>query len=181
MTTNLVLNSGKVVSIQIPHFQKKRLSQTCFRPTSEPLAGNLLRWNSYEEFISDQEVQRKLSIELSRLERCEQRPPFRVEISLETDVGWDSVLEASQVSNDELKESYIKPLNARSCARFLKKDKVAAPLTNIVTLVLSRKRNSNLYLVQTVYPGPDAGELKGDLTENHGFIFLSWDNRGEIC
>lgn len=167
----------KNVFVRLPAKQVARLSQTCFREPGS-LAGNFLHWRTPRQFLwrAESRLREVAFDELAKGEKGQ----FSFELEFEELVGWSSTLELKDLSPKLTVER--RELNQRATALFLlPENKVLAKLTNRVTCVgvLKQGKSSVYFMLYTLYPGRDVGELLGDVSERENVLFLDWDTRGE--
>ena len=176
------LNNGTRGELIMPREQGERLSGTCFRGHACRQAGNFFAWNNFLEFLKDSDVRQLLTEQLNGLvdERQVNRN-HRIELVLKRDVGWDSAVDRDELCQDDLEACEFRQINRRASAMFLPDDRIRAPCTNSVTMVLRMLHDGHWkFIIGTIYPGMDCGELRGDnLTEARGLVFLNWSNPGE--
>lgn len=176
------LNSGETVEVFIPRQQAVRLKGTCFRGDRVRRAGNLFRWNTFLDFLRDAEARTLLTLKLEVICSLPREPNYRLELSFDEAVGWDSVLdEQDGLERADTDMCEYRALGARSWGKFFPRNQIKAPLTADVTMVISQTNNPSprQFRVETMYPGADCGPLEGDMTQDHGFYFLDWENEGE--
>lgn len=175
------LASGEKVEIILPREQADRLTRTCFRGRNCRQAGNFFMWPHFSAFIQDSETQGILMSILGELvEEANVQKRHRIELEYRWDIGWDSVMEIDNLESEDIETGEVRDLNKRATALFLPDDLILAPRTNIVTMVLEQKHvNHWRFIIWTMYPGYDVGDLRGDMTELHGFVWLSWSNPGD--
>jgi len=179
----ITLSNGEKVQIFLSRIQAERLTGTCFRGKERQLAGNFFRWPHFAAFLKDPEVQERLDEKLIALlnEPIEGRE-HRIELEFDDVVGWDSVLERSELSKEVLDRCRPRSFNQDACALFVPDGWIPAPKTSVVTVVMRSYLHSDghwKFVIYTIYPGEDVGRLQGDMTERHGLVWLSWRNPGE--
>lgn len=154
------------------------LSQTCFRKPGY-LAGNFLHWRTPEQFLwrAERFLSKVAFDELAEGGKGQ----FSFELQFEEPVGWSSTIESSELPQEGLKVER-RPLNTKATGLFLlPENRVLAKLTSKVTCVgaLRKSRRSVYFVLYTVYPGRDIGDLYGDMSEREKVFFLDWYSRGE--
>lgn len=176
------LRNGVRAEIVMPNGQGERLSGTCFRGKDCHQAGNFFAWNCFREFLQDQEVRALLTQKFEALiAKGSVHVRHRIELELIRAVGWDSAVHVSELDAHELRACTFRSINKRSGAMFLPDGIIHAPRTPFVTMVLSMRHQGHWkFIIGTIYPGEDCGELRGDdLTAEHGLVFMGWSNPGE--
>jgi hypothetical protein len=181
MSTRFSLNNGQVVELVMPNEQAKRLIRTCFRGPNCRQAGNFFAWRNFRDFLEDKELRDLLCYEFERiLENPSVNSKHRIEIEFSGKVGWDSVMSGEDLLDEDVASAKIGRLNKRAFALFLPVGQIEAPKTEVVTMVLTMKQNRIWkFIIGTLYPGPDCGELRGDMTKRHNLYWLDWANPGE--
>lgn len=181
MSTYFGLRDGSMARIIMPEKQALRLRGTCFRGPHCPKAGNFFAWQNFAEFINDSETRNGLTHVFEYLiKEGGTKKPHRFELFYEKDVGWDSVIATDELTTNDLKSCKLGHLNKRTTALFLPENRILAPRTDVVTMVVTvyQGRYWN-FTIRTMYPGPDIGELNGgNLTELDGIVILPWSNQG---
>ena len=177
------LASGETVEVFIPKYQAGRLKNTCFRGERVKRAGNFFRWNTFLDFLMDAQARALLTLELETICSLPRERDYRLELGFDEVVGWDSVLDDKHDGLEPVDTANCeyRALGTRSRGMFFPHNQIKAPLTADVTMVLSETPNPSLrqFKVETMYPGADCGRLEGDMTHDHGFYFLDWENEGE--
>lgn len=180
--TRFQLESGEVMLMMSRH-HGARLTTTCFRSRTIRRAGNFFVWSSFRDFLNDTVVRTLLAEQFERVASdWEPGRQYRIELSFSSDIGWDSVMCMEDLRKGDLEGSTIQPLNSHAQALFLPLNRIEAPKTDTVTMVVQARETSDfkrLLFVHTIYPGLDCGRLVGDMTEKHGFVWLHWENEGE--
>jgi len=75
--------------------------------------------------------------------------------------------------------------NKRSQALRIRPERrdILAPPTCILTIVYQRKppddEGRQVVIVHSLYPGPDIGQLRGDITAREGVVFFYWEHPGQ--
>ncbi len=160
-----------------------RLTGTCFRGKSKALAGNFCRWVNYNEmfdpndrFILDQIIN---DAEVAVKKGCKKNS---FSIQFEDWIGWSSTDDRMVHENYRLEHFKI---NRRASGFRIRPDRkdVLAPKTRILTIIYEVKyeyENGRITLIiRSMYPGPDIGELVGDVSEREKFVFFGWNHPGE--
>jgi len=175
------LNDNTQVEIILPRHQAERLTGTCFRGPQCRQAGNFFRWRFFADFIKDPMVRQCLLSKLQKLvEEANVNKNHRIELKFDADIGWDSVMDINELKPCEMIGEEERQLNRRATAVFLPVGNILAPKTNFVTLVIQQRHVGHWqFKIQTIYPGPDVGQLQGNMTERFGLVWLGWDNPGE--
>lgn len=177
----LNLASGERVEVVMTKAGGERLTGTCFRGTDRRQAGNFFQWPYFSAFIEDEEVRGKLKLKLAVLvASANANRPHRFELELSHDIGWDSVMDVKDLTEEDLASCETRELNRRASALFLPDGKILAPKTNVLTMVVSQYHKKHWqFVVRTIYPGHDVGTMAGDMTQRFGFVWIAWSNPGE--
>jgi len=171
------------IEVQQPFDVIQRLKGVCFRGPSVRQAGNLFHWKDHNAFLNDPVV---LTLMAPSLTEIIDRPypyahgPHRFEIKFEHHVGWDKVVYLDKLSVDDEDSCKRDFLNHKATALILPNDRIKAPLTKVVTMVVSvRHIGFWQFGIRDMYPGPDIGRVFEDMTDKHGLVWLRWSNPGE--
>lgn len=158
-----------------------RLAGTCFRPTAEPLAGNFAHIRSVQDLLDAEcgRVLADLAEDVERRFRASGRGTYRLQVQLDKHVGWASTAPIESIAPSELEE--FRPNRRSRAKRVISTSAQRAPKTNLVTIVyqIEKEPRQIAALIHSVYPGPDVGELKGDVSDREGVAFFGWDHPGE--
>jgi len=178
---HIQLDNGGRVEIILPLRQAQRLVGTCFRGPRCRQAGNFFKWRDFSAFIHDPTTQGLLKPELERLVReAYIQSKHRIELGFDEYVGWDSVAHVDDLKSEDIALGKVQRLNRRATALFLPDGLILAPQTKFVTMVLSQEHIGHWrFIIWTMYPGLDVGDLLGDMTELYGFVWLPWSNPGD--
>lgn len=175
-----VLDKGGDVAIIVRSQTEERLRTTCFRDTTQPLAGKFFRWSSVEELFHDHEVMEHFLAELSELWSQQEFGTSSVSIVHSMPVGWESTAPRSNYAYEDLEEFQ---LNRRSSALRVdcSRTDLLAPKTSELTIVFEfkRERDESVAVVHSIYPGVDIGELNGDVSEREWRVFFDWNHPGQ--
>jgi hypothetical protein len=172
--------TGWLIKVVMPAKTVKRLSTTCFRGKDKSLAGNFKLWNSFDEMLRDCSFCLKLLEHLDAL--CDNREfegTYSFGIDYPQRVGWSSTaLAAGQVPSDALVKKRLG--NNGASALFYKDPNALAPATSEITVICELRMEGAVEtaLVHSLYPGPDVGELEGNMTKTTGRVWYAWDNPG---
>lgn len=173
------LRCGTSAEIIVRRDTEIRLFEKHFRGTSRPLAGNFMRWHSADRLFGDVGVMREFLAELNDLWLREDFATHSLCINHSAQVGWSSTDELKKYSAEAL-EAF--DLNRRSHGLRVNLDRkdLRAPRTNKLTIVFEFKREgiTAVAIVHSVYPGPDVGELNGDVSQREKCVFFDWDHPG---
>lgn len=177
----ITLSDGQDVFLQIPENTYERIKGTCFRGKQCSQAGNSCRWHRIVDFKEDPVVHELLGISfLDLVKNGAVSTSHRIVLEFQDAVGWDSVLSYAEVPEEYRDKLVRKELNKRSHALFLPDNLVKAPLTSFLTLVVRMYHDRHWrFVLHTIYPGNDVGELRGDMTKKHNYVWLNWSNPGE--
>ena len=179
--TRLQLSNGDWVEVIMPFKKGDQLSCTCFRGRHCHQAGNFSVWNNFRSFWHDPEAQALLAAELEKLVAKEEAgEEHRIELEFSTYIGWDRMMDMEDLSLDELEACELRNINSQARALHLPDHVLPAPTTNIVTMVFNMKHDGHwIFYICDMYPGPDCGEVRGDMTERKKLIYFHWSARGE--
>lgn len=169
---------GKPVFACLPAKQVARLSETCFRKRGY-FAGNFLHWRKPGQFLWRAES-RLWTVVRDELKKG-LKGTFSCVLEFEEPVGWSSTLEFEGLSPELTVET--RELNKKATALFLlPENRLLARLTNQVTCVGELKENDRAvnFVLYTIYPGRDVGELVGNVSERENVLFLDWNTPGEV-
>lgn len=170
--------NGEMVTLVARQATEDRLQTTCFRGTELCLAGNFFRWSNLEQVVLDRFVLKTLLKTIETTIQDEHRVNS-LTVSCPIPVGWTSTDRVAAYHSGDMER--FKP-SRRSRALRIRKDRqgIVAPQTNKLTLVyeLRRERRGPVVVIHSVYPGPDIGELDGDLTAREGVVFFDWNHPG---
>lgn len=177
----LNLVSGERVEVVMTKEGGGRLAGTCFRGTDCRQAGNFFQWPYFSAFIEDEDVQDKLKLKLAALvANASVNHHHRFELEFSHDIGWDSVMEVKDLTDEDLASCETRKLNRRASALFLPDGKILAPKTNVLTMVVGQRHKQHWqFIIRTIYPGYDIGTMAGDMTQRFSFVWMPWSNPGE--
>ena len=176
---------GLLFRILLPLTQRQRLSKTCFRGSSVRAAGNFRLWDSFESLMADNKV---LALFLGQLAETvadlDHRDLVTESFTLEygTHVGWASTMSMTALPADSKVQGFS--LNKRGKGLKVMDPTVLAPLTTELTFIVSiqletiRGKRRWLVFVQSVYPGSDIGELRGNVSDREGVVFFDFGTPG---
>lgn len=165
----------------VPRKTEKRLRGTCYR--NQQTAGCFINWRSSYDLFNDplasdlvEEQISEIVDEMDNAGLMDDNQSFTIEMPC--DIGWSSTI--SQTELDEAVALERKPLNRRANAMFVIDPRIPAPLTKLVTFVAQIKFQGDwVAIIHSIYPGPDIGELKGNITRREKVVFFDWDTPGE--
>lgn len=169
---------GKPVFACLPAKQIARLGGTCFRKRGF-LAGNFLHWRKPGQFLwrAGSRLWTVVRDELTK----DSKGTFSCTLEFEELIGWSSTLEIEGLSAELTVET--RELNKKAIALFLlPENRVLAKLTNQVTCVGELKETEHAvnFVLYTIYPGRDVGELCGNVSKREKVVFLDWNTPGEV-
>lgn len=175
---------GPVIRVVMPNETRTRLANTCFRGTEIAKSGNLCSWSSFEAMMEDPLVVDGMLGELDGIfaqRNFDGNWSFTLNFPARP-IGWSSTILRPVVHAHELD---YRPLNKRASAMFFSDPEYPAPLTHKVTFVCTlRTENVNVgtALIQSIYPGADVGEIRGNMTKRtQGRVWIDFDNPGGEC
>lgn len=167
--------------IIVPKKTEKRLRTTCYR--NQQTAGCFIDWRSSHDVFEDIEASELIENQINEIVNemdneglTSDEQSFTIEMPYE--IGWSSTIALSRLPGGvELEE---KPLNRRARAMFVADPLTPAPLTSLVTFVIQVKFDGDwTVLIHSIYPGPDIGQLKGNMTKREKIAFFDWNALGE--
>lgn len=176
------LNGAKCkawIAIEVSLTTKQRLSQTCFRGPTCRSAGNFFNWNGGQEFFDDPVIMGYFLEDIAvALKECSRKNS--VQIGHVHDVGWSSTVSLTPYNLGVL-EQFNPSLRSSALRVKLSQPTITAPITNLATIVYSLNRRTQLPLVtiRSIYPGPDVGDLRDDVTVREKCVFFDWDHPGQ--
>jgi len=172
-----------VVHVLVPHAQLQRLASKAFRGRHIRKAGNLSAWETARALLGDPDITSQLFpivLEAIREHSGQGSQTESYTIEMEYTIGW-----AGTIPLDEVDPDCLVPFKLNKRARGLRVDidhpnAPLAPRTDELTLIcmIRPARQKWLVLIQSLYPGPDVGELRGDVSKREGVAFLGWDCPG---
>ena len=178
--------AGRVVKVRMSDETAARLAGTCFRGTEVRVAGNFCRWTRFAQVFAALRADIEAGITEcldAMLEAEPERKSFDdgLEIEDHDTVGWSGTDERTRYDDEELEG--FQPSDQSTGLRLREHVGRLAPHTRHVTFVLSFVQVDQwgtwVVHVMSVYPGPDVGKLRGDVTLRTGRIFLGWSLPGE--
>lgn len=178
---------GISVIVVVPKTTQAHLLRTCFRNLTLPRAGIFRTWRSAKEVFYTPEIGNEFlkdvaeSIgELRRFKRHQGN--FSITIEHDEFVGWAATDALVNYDSD----SYGMVRKSSTCTIqmiFEDRNDILAPLTKEVTIAYDLKydqdKKSWVVIVYELYPGPDYGELEGDVSAREGFVFFDIAHAGE--
>lgn len=180
--TKFELSEG-IAELVMPRWKGEDLQCTCFRGIHCQEAGNFSAWSSFRDFLEDPEVRTLLAVQLERL--VTEKPAgvtHHLEIEFPHDVGWDAVIPKEELIPEELEVCQMRYIDRKGNARalYLPDKLVPAMRTDTLTMVVKMKHDGHwVFIINTMYPGPDCGELYGNMTERKNLVWMHSSNPGE--
>lgn len=183
--TNMTLPSGADLLVIMSRKTVERLSTTCFRGVPKARAGNFFLWNGFIDLIADREIAAGFTAEIqANLDETQDPRNVVSVVSLTLRyhriVGWSSTVPKDQIPPSCPVKAF-EP-SKRACGLLVDDDTLEAPQTHLVTFVCELKYDDDetawVAIVHSLYPGPDIGNLSGDVSEREGVVFFDWDNPG---
>jgi len=182
MHTDETTKKGHAVRLLLTNKAKGRLKGRCFRRDSQGdasrLAGNFFYWNSMADYFSDDLVIAGLLDEVDYLIENAERGEFSTTFTHDRCVGYESTSPLNLYTLDKLKR--FKP-NKRSTALKVKTSltDIKAPSTNLVTVVydfIPKGKEDAEFIINSMYPGVDIGDLCGNITNREERVFFDWNH-----
>lgn len=174
------------LKVALPFQQITRLRYTCFRGSDQHKAGNFFAWSSFYDFITDPETRSLLCTAIenatSRNTHTRIEGHKRFELTYSRFVGFDSVMAGEDLTlEDRVSANLVRFKRRGAMAYFLPRGRILAPQANVVTVAgnLHRVRGGWNFVIQSMYPGEDCGDMCGNMTERFGWYWLSWENPGD--
>ncbi|HCC83484.1 TPA: hypothetical protein DEP96_01390 [Candidatus Uhrbacteria bacterium] len=181
MRSSFILSSESRGVLVVGPNTTERLSGTCFRGGRQ--AGDFLHWRSPDDVFADEYVRREFLADVGEVigQRGQDRARRSQSLTIVCpgQIGWRGTHPSSLYSAQQLEQ--FQP-NRRSTAWRIKPGVALAPLTHDLTIIYDLLWNDDdewAVIVGSMYPGPDIGVLRGNITENEGIVFFAWDNPGE--
>lgn len=183
MFKRLYLDDGTCVCVVVRESTAQRLRQTCFRPGDQPRAGNFRHWRQMYSVLDDRIVMDALCNVLAKeiIEYEGEVVEASVQIRHDEVVGWASTSSINGFVAHQLRD-FAPNSHTRALVINPKRRDIRAPQTKLVTIVYEFKYeedNGWVAVIHSIYPGPDIGELDGDITEREGVVFFTWEHPGE--
>lgn len=190
MHIDKISEANNKVCLSITNRARDRLMTTCFRPEGrvQNLAGSFSVWDSPENFFQDSLVQDELICHADELAAEAEYGTHSVTLSVfDKWLGWESTDQIERYTDFGILHELEKfnPNRKSNALRFplRLKYKFKAPATNKVTVVFEfrpdKEDDGFLFIIHSVYPGEDIGELVGNITEREQRVFFDWDHPGE--
>jgi hypothetical protein len=173
--------NGRTIALIMRKPAVLRLSTTCFRGRDKRLAGNLKLYDNFSQVMDDQLVVEGVFAELDKLFEDEMfNATYSFTVKHTEPVGWSSTIMAKQLPGVKTEKQ---KLNKRSRASFVADPAIMAPLTHSITFICELKYHTKTDLrgavmVHSLYPGPDVGDLRGDMTRETGMLWFPWTTPG---
>ncbi len=179
MNSFFKVNKFLNVRVIIRYEAEKRITEKRFKGADKPIAGNFSRWSSIKELMEDPRISSKLLTEFHEACKDEVFGTVSFEVDFGDVVGWTNTDDVSKYDIDALER--FEP-NRRSTAMRVKLDRVdlKAPKTNFVTFVCEMRDEPDVptFVIHSIYPGNDIGEVSGDMTEEEKIVFFDWNHPG---
>lgn len=182
----LILRTGRlrddsIFQVGASHEAIDRLNRTCFRPF-RPKAGIFIHWRSPGEWMEDHLVyQSILRIADEWQERRSQIPLHRTTVNHYASVGWSIT---DQLCNYEERTLRLFRPNEFSIALQVCpwRTNLLAPPTKDFTVIfrLDRCDKTVTARILLVYPGPDFGEFRGNVSAREQVVFFSLRHPGSM-
>ena len=163
---------------------KNLLVQRHFRGRAVARAGNFKRWDTVRaclHTIRDDVVRAAIQTLRELLLEGHDEAIDSLELTLPYPLGWDTVADLDSVDREVFEIRSIRGHQAKAWF-FRRESAVRAPLTRTMTIVyrLHRARRSTAWActLLNIRPGPDLGNLKGNVTEELGIALFDWEHPG---
>ncbi len=155
-------------------------SKTCFRGKNKALAGNFSSFDNSDDVFKQSIVLEELLLDLPEAIK----ENFRLNsITIEFDsmVGWSGTDHIKKYGTADLERFN---LNKKAIGLRVKinRRRILAPKTNLMTIVYEVKKENNkiLIIIHSFYPGPDIGEILGNVSKREQCVFFDWDHPGSL-
>jgi hypothetical protein len=169
------------ISILLNDATWNRLKDTCFRGTNKALAGNFSKWHNHNEMFCKPEnfIREQLLADADEaIKKHTRTNSFSIHFG--EYIGWSSTENRGQHSAMWLEQFNI---NKRATGYRVKTDwqNILAPKTMILTIIYEVKYEDDqiVLIIRSMYPGPDIGELIGDVSALENIVFFDWNHPGE--
>ncbi len=173
---------GYPVIIILREYTRRRMLGTCFRGVDKMLAGNFCLWHNHHAMLYYNHFLNSGIVADAREAYKDGARTSGFSVDYRETVGWSSTDDLSKYRNGTLEEF---KLGSRSNAHGLRIKKscnhIKAPKTNLITFVYELKREPSQFtiIINSIYPGPDIGELEGDVSTREEVVFFDWNHPGE--
>ncbi len=191
------IGSARVL-ILVPKHQAQRLQGKCFRvDANNPngkrrnlrLAGNFRTAQTFEQVYKQiakkfnccvfDAIHAQIKAEGERARQASFTESFEIEAG--RPIGWSSTAPLKDFQPDQLIDFELNRGGWGKKVRF--SAGVLAPLTATVTIICSIRYNQTVdewcVMVESLYPGKDIGELRGNISEAEGIAFFDFAHQGE--
>lgn len=184
MYIDKVMKGGESLRIVITNRAKERLADKFARRTETGwpcTAGRFYYWRNLKEFLHDDWVIDQILFEASNLLKEKESGTHSVTFSHRFLLGWESTDSRGKYRTEHLEK--FRP-NRKSTALRVRPELsfIHAPTTKEVTVVFEFRpfvgRARHTFIIHSLYPGVDVGEISGDVTEREGRIFFDWEHPG---
>lgn len=161
-----------------------RLLTTCFRGRHRRLAGNFrLFRNAHDVFdnvLIRRAFEKQIRDEINGLHR-KRGSSANVSFTVHgpPQLGWESTDRRDRYAEEALESFQPNRVSTALRVKTARTD-LQVPFTDLVTFVceVKRERHEWTVIVQSMYPGVDIGELRGDVTKREKRVFFDWDHPG---
>lgn len=185
LTTHRFVNGTRVWA-SVADIAVQRLKGTCFRGTHRACAGNFSKWgNALDMFDGSEDVMDQLIEDVEQAVRAETWGANSVCMKLGYMVGWTATCARGTISEDVL-EPFTLGKNGKASGLRVKLDAthILAPQTDLATVIYElrsgRSSGSFQVIVWSIYPGPDVGEIQGNITERERQVFFDFNHPGQL-
>ncbi len=167
--------------IVIRNFAWRRLASTCFRGIKKKRAGNFCLWYNPHKMFSDCPYLASEIVDDAREAWSKESKTSSMPVECREIIGWSSTDNLSKYQQNGCLESFSLGNNARGLRIKKNRRDILAPKTSVITLIYELKREQNQFVIviHSMYPGPDIGELVGDVSEREKVVFFDWNHPGE--
>ncbi|MBP9757169.1 MAG: hypothetical protein KBD06_01055 [Candidatus Pacebacteria bacterium] len=170
------------VRFHIPLRQVERMKNTCFRGQQLRLASNLHRWNSPREIFQDKLIIEYFKKWVETVSPEEFGGVNSGTVAYDASIGWSGTAPIEEFDPSELEVFHP---NRNSSALRVRTDMlhITAPKTNLLTFIFRARISDDFGQVvdmQSMYPGPDIGKLKGNISEREKVAFFDFNHPGQL-
>ncbi len=164
-----------IVRIATENLMKKK---TCFRGKDKACAGNFFLFESPEEIFKQQIVLESLLLDLPEAIR-ENYESNSIEVEFEFPIGWSGTDNIKKYGTADL-EKFNLNKKASGLRIKINRRRILAPITNLMTVVYEVKNEDGkiLVIIHSFYPGPDIGEIIGNVSNREQRVFFDWNHPG---
>ncbi len=170
----------KPVNMVVRFGAEDRIGRLHFRGKTVRRAGNFFAWHNIFELFEDIDFLDAIYKDASDAYAEAHLGTSSFTYDFRYDVGWSSTDHNDKYS---LYDQERFSLNRRAEAWRIRSDmnRIKAPRTSLVTVIyeLRDEGDAIAIIIHSLYPGPDIGDLIGDVSVREHCVFFSWDHPGQ--